>query len=141
MFLRPPCHKRPLRRFFALLASLLLTACLNIPQREGAGAPNTGWTPSPNFDERRANYVILHHTSDNNVTDALNTLTSPLKGVSIHYLVSRDGTILQLVDENRRAWHAGASWWGGQTDMNSASIGIELDNTGFEPYPDIQITA
>ncbi|MDR3056071.1 MAG: N-acetylmuramoyl-L-alanine amidase [Zoogloeaceae bacterium] len=143
MFLRihPFCRRQALRHFFILLASLLLTACVSVPQRESASAPQAGWTPSPNFDARRANYVILHHTSNDNVTDALNTLTSPLKGVSIHYLVSRDGTILQLVDETRRAWHAGASWWGGQTDMNSASIGIELDNTGDEAYPDIQITA
>ena len=129
------------RRFFVLLASLLLVACVNVPQRESMGAPQAEWTPSSNSDLRRANYVILHHTSNDNVPDALATLTNPLRGVSAHYLVSRDGSILQLVDENRRAWHAGLSWWGGQTDMNSASIGIELDNTGEEAYPDIQITA
>jgi N-acetylmuramoyl-L-alanine amidase len=119
----------------------MLAACVQVPQRESAGAPQSEWVPSPNSDLRRANYVILHHTSNDDVADGLATLTSPLTGVSSHYLVSRDGTVLQLVDENRRAWHAGASWWGGQTDMNSASIGIELDNTGEETYPDIQITA
>jgi N-acetylmuramoyl-L-alanine amidase len=130
-----------LHAFIVFLTSLLLLACVTVPQRESAGAPQADWTPSPNFDARHANYVILHHTSNDNVADALATLTSPLKSVSSHYLVSRDGAILQLVDENRRAWHAGASWWGGQTDMNSASIGIELDNTGDEAYPDIQIAA
>jgi N-acetylmuramoyl-L-alanine amidase len=136
-----PRHNRLRSVSAILLASLLLAACITPPQKESAGAPEAVWTPSPNFDRRRANYVILHHTSNDNMAEALATLTHPLKGVSSHYLVGRDGAILQLVDENRRAWHAGASWWGGQTDMNSASIGIELDNTGDEAYPDIQIEA
>jgi len=61
--------------------------------------------------------------------------------VSAHYLIGRDGGIYQLVPENARAWHAGKSWWGGQTDINSASIGIELDNTGSEPFAEAQIEA
>jgi N-acetylmuramoyl-L-alanine amidase len=99
------------------------------------------WRPSPNFEPRRANYVILHHTSSDTLERALGVLTHPFSGVSSHYLVGRDGQVLQLVDESQRAWHAGASTWGGQTDMNSASIGIELDNTGNEPFPSVQIDA
>lgn len=94
---------------------------------------------SPNFDERRPNLVIIHHTSDKTVEEALNTLTSPERKVSAHYLIGRDGRIVQLVEESARAWHAGKSWWGGQTDMNSASLGIELDNDGHEPFADAQI--
>jgi N-acetylmuramoyl-L-alanine amidase len=134
-------HRNRSRAICAILLASLLAACASVPQQKSAGAPQAEWTPSPNFDARRANYVILHHTSNNNAADALATLTSPLMGVSSHYLITRDGAVLQLVDETRRAWHAGASWWGGQTDMNSASIGIELDNTGDEAYPDIQIEA
>lgn len=96
---------------------------------------------SPNFDQRRPNYVILHHTTDNTPEKALHTLTSPERQVSAHFLISRDGSIFQLVEESARAWHAGQSWWNGQTDMNSASIGIELDNNGNEPYADVQINA
>ncbi len=59
--------------------------------------------------------------------------------MSAHYLIARDGTLYQLVDENKRAWHAGLSYWGGQTDLNSASLGIELDNTGDEDFPAVQI--
>ena len=59
--------------------------------------------------------------------------------VSAHYLIGRDGTIYYLVDEMKRAWHAGDSWWGGPIDMNSASIGIELANDGSEVYPEAQI--
>ncbi len=99
------------------------------------------WQPSPNFDERWPNWVILHHTSDDSVDEALRTLTDPARAVSAHYLIARDGKIIQLVDERHRAWHAGVSQWGGNTDINSASIGIELDNNGAEPFPEAEIAA
>jgi N-acetylmuramoyl-L-alanine amidase len=105
------------------------------------GSAAAEWHPSPNFEPRRANYVILHHTSSNTPERALYVLTHPFSGVSSHYLISREGRTLQLVDERQRAWHAGDSWWGGQTDMNSASIGIELDNNGEEPFSPAQIDA
>jgi len=122
-----------------LLLCLIVSACAPVTPR--LGSPAAEWRPSPNFEPRRANYVILHHTSNNTLEAALSTLTSPASKVSSHYLVGRDGRVLQLVDESQRAWHAGVSWWGGQTDMNSASIGIELDNNGFEPFPPVQIDA
>ena len=100
----------------------------------------TRQSPSPNFDERRPNYVVLHATSNDTAERALATLTDPAKKVSAHYLIGRDGSIHQLVAERNRAWHAGESYWGGLTDLNSASIGIELDNNGDEPFPDMQIT-
>jgi N-acetylmuramoyl-L-alanine amidase len=120
------------------LLSVALCACAPLPQR--AGIP-TQWTPSPNFDPRRPNYVILHHTGSREAAGALRTLTDPARAVSAHYLVARDGRIFQLVDERARAWHAGASWWGGDRDLNSASLGIELDNDGTEPFPPAQIDA
>jgi N-acetylmuramoyl-L-alanine amidase len=95
--------------------------------------------PSPNFDERRPNFVILHHTSNDDADQALSTLTDPAKKVSSHYLIGRHGTIYYLVDELARAWHAGESYWGGDTDLNSASIGIELDNNGEEPFAEAEI--
>ena len=96
---------------------------------------------SPNFDERRPNLVVIHHTSNDTMAEALHTLTSAERKVSAHYLIGRDGKIVQLVDERARAWHAGKSWWGGDSDINSASIGIELDNNGHEPFADLQIEA
>ncbi len=98
-------------------------------------------TPSRNFDVRRPNYVILHYTSDDTVEHALRTLTNPLTKVSAHYLIGRDGRIYSLVDELARAWHAGESYWGGERDLNSASIGIELDNDGDELFATAQIDA
>jgi N-acetylmuramoyl-L-alanine amidase len=121
-----------------LLASCWLAACAPLPQR--AGVP-TRWVPSPNFDERRPPFVVLHHTGDDSAAGALRTLTRRESQVSAHYLVGRDGVITQLVDERLRAWHAGESRWGAVADLNSASIGVELDNNGAEPYADAQIGA
>lgn len=84
--------------------------------------------------------MILHDTTNSDAGQALRTLTDPAREVSAHYLIGRDGTLYRLVDEEKRAWHAGASYWGGNTDLNSASVGIELDNTGAEPYPEAQIS-
>ncbi len=125
------------KRFSCLLA-ILLAACAPLPHTTGMPAQ---WQPSPNFDERRPNFVIIHATSNDTVDQALRTLTDPLRQVSAHYLIGRDGRIYQLVDERARAWHAGESKWGADTDLNSVSLGIELDNNGDEPFPDIQISA
>lgn len=121
-----------------LALSLMLAACAPVPQR--AGIPTT-WQGSPNFNERKPNFVVIHHTSDDTVDQALRTLADSARRVSAHYLIGRDGTIIQLVDERARAWHAGESKWGSNTDLNSASLGIELDNNGREPFPDVQISA
>jgi N-acetylmuramoyl-L-alanine amidase len=125
-------------RLQLLALSLALAACAPAPQR--AGIP-TSWQGSPNFNERKPNFVVIHHTSDDTVDQALRTLLNPARGVSAHYLIGRDGTIIQLVDERARAWHAGESKWGADTDLNSASLGIELDNNGREAFPDVQISA
>lgn len=122
---------------FCLLAAAL-AACAPAPVR--TTLPST-WHPSPNFDERRPNLVVIHHTSDDTAERALATLTDPLREVSAHYLVTREGAILQLVDERKRAWHAGVSHWGADFDVNSDSIGIELDNNGDEPFADAQIAS
>jgi N-acetylmuramoyl-L-alanine amidase len=129
---------RPLAALLPLLA-LLLSACASVPPDLRGTALPREWLASPNFEHRRPNYVILHHTSNDNPERALATLTTPERAVSAHYLITREGALVQLVDERMRAWHAGESYWGGQTDMNSASIGIELDNTGSEPFPEPQM--
>lgn len=116
----------------------VLAACAPFPQR--ANVPVEQW-PSANYNERRPNFVILHHTSNDAVEPALRTLTDTLREVSAHYLVARDGTIYALVDELARAWHAGESYWAGVGDLNSASIGIELDNDGYEHFAEAQLTA
>jgi N-acetylmuramoyl-L-alanine amidase len=103
--------------------------------------------PSPNFDERALpiSMIVLHYTGMPDCEGALDRLTSPDAGVSAHYLVDEDGTTYQLVDEEKRAWHAGKSRWRGIKDVNSASIGIEIVNPGHEfgyrPFPDEQIAS
>lgn len=118
--------------------ALLLSACA--PTTERVGHPSV-WVESPNFNARRPSYVILHHTTNDTADQALRTLTDPLREVSAHYLIGRNGKIFQLVDERYRAWHAGRSRWGSDADLNSSSIGIELDNNGREPFAPAQIDA
>ena len=129
---------KPRRWWAAWLLPAALSACAPLPLYTTLPVD---MRPSPNFSERRPNYVVLHHTTNNTAEQAVVTLTSRLTQVSAHYLVARDGRILYLVDELKRAWHAGDSYWGGNRDLNSSSIGIELDNNGREPYPDVQIEA
>ncbi len=104
---------------------------------------------SPNHGPRRGhgapNCLILHYTGMSTGGGALGLLTDPASEVSAHYLIWEDGRIDQLVAENRRAWHAGKAVWKGESDLNSASIGIEIVNPGHDgglpPFPERQIAA
>ena len=103
--------------------------------------------PSPNWNERKlpVTMVVLHYTGMESGEAALDRLCDPAAEVSAHYMIDEDGTVTALVDEAKRAWHAGRSSWRGITDVNSASVGIELVNPGHEfgyrPFPDAQIEA
>ena len=102
--------------------------------------------PSPNWDERAlpVTMAVLHYTEMDR-DGALQRLTDPEAKVSAHYFISEDGEVVRLVDEDKRAWHAGASYWRGHKDVNSASIGIELDHPGhalgYRDFADAQIEA
>ena len=89
-------------------------------------------TPSPNFDERtlQISLLILHYTGMESAEAALAHMRNPEAKVSAHYMIDERGEIYQLIDEDKRAWHAGLSEWQGETDINSASIGIEIVNGG-----------
>ena len=100
-----------------------------------------GWVGSVNFGIRKPNFVLLHHTAQTSTDLTLKVFTRKKEGVSAHYLIGRDGKVIQLVNDYLRANHAGVSRWGNETDLNSASIGIELDNTGSEPFSELQIKA
>ena len=95
---------------------------------------------SPNHDERQVgapDMILLHYTGMQSADAALARLCDTKARVSSHYLVYEDGKIAQLVPEDRRAWHAGVSFWAGETDINSRSIGIEIVNPGHDfGYPD-----
>ncbi len=96
--------------------------------------------PSPNHNERiggPADMLLLHYTGMETGEGALQRLCDPSAQVSAHYLVFEDGRIVSMVDEERRAWHAGVSSWAGDADINSRSIGIEIVNVGHDlGYPD-----
>jgi N-acetylmuramoyl-L-alanine amidase len=92
-----------------------------------------------NFNLRKPNYVIIHHTAQNSSEQTLKTFTSPQTQVSAHYVIGKDGAIYQMLNDYLRAWHGGAAKWGNLTDINSSSIGIELDNNGFEQFSEVQI--
>ncbi|MGU3314729.1 MAG: N-acetylmuramoyl-L-alanine amidase [Sphingomonas sp.] len=104
-------------------------------------------TPSPNFDERSLpiTMIVLHYTGMQDGPSALARLRDPEAKVSAHYLIEEDGTVCRLVAEEMRAWHAGRSHWRGITDINSASVGIEIVNPGHEwgyrPFTEEQIDA
>jgi N-acetylmuramoyl-L-alanine amidase len=104
-------------------------------------------TPSPNFDERKLpiTMLVLHYTGMPDAASALNWMCDPVSKVSAHYCVTEDGQVIRMVDEAKRAWHAGVACWRGVTDINSASIGIEIVNPGHEwgyrPFPEEQISA
>ena len=103
--------------------------------------------PSPNWNERRlpVSMVVLHYTGMPTADEALERLTDAKSEVSAHYLIDEAGTVTRLVPEDKRAWHAGRAYWRGITDVNSASVGIELANPGHEwgyrPFPQPQMEA
>lgn len=119
------------------LLLILLTACTHAPERN----PLASWVPSPNHEPRRPILIVIHATEQNSVQRSLDTLRTGNRGgpVSAHYLIGRDGSRYQLVADEQRAWHAGAGRWGTITDVNSVSIGIELDNDGVAEFPPAQI--
>ncbi len=94
-----------------------------------------------NFGLRKPNFVIIHHTAQESCEKTLFTFTQNQSQVSAHYVICKDGTVHHMLNNYLRAWHAGAARWGNVTDVNSSSIGIELDNNGFETFPDAQIKA
>lgn len=103
------------------------------------------WHPSPNFGPRRGgvtpSLIVLHYTGMSDAQAALERLCDPSAEVSAHYMIDRDGALVQMVREEDRAWHAGAGAWQGLDDVNSRSIGVELVNDGFQPFPLPQMKA
>jgi N-acetylmuramoyl-L-alanine amidase len=99
------------------------------------------WTGTTNFSMRRPNFVVIHHTAQNSCDQTLKTFTMPRTQVSSHYVVCKDGTVHHMLNDLLRAHHAGVSKWGNATDINSSSIGIEIDNNGFETFTEAQINS
>lgn len=97
------------------------------------------WVGTVNFGMRKPNYVIIHYTAQDSIQQTLRTFTVKVSQVSAHYVVAKDGKVYHMVNDFLRANQAGIGKWGSITDMNSCSIGIEIDNNGSEPYTDAQV--
>ena len=87
-----------------------------------------------NFGMRKPNMVIIHYTAQNSCEKTLETFTTPAREVSAHYVICKDGTLHHMLNDYLRAWHAGVAKWGGNTDINSGSVGIEIDNNGVDSF-------
>lgn len=112
------------------------------PVKDSAGllfAAN--WVGTTNFTMRRPNFVVIHHTAQDSCGQTLRTFTLPRTAVSAHYVICRDGTVHHMLNDLLRAHHAGVSKWGNATDLNSMSIGIEIDNNGSEPFTELQMNS
>lgn len=121
---------------------LALTTADKIAMMMRAGVNrNADWAEAIHYDIRKPNFVIIHHTAQNSAAQTIRTFQLPHTKVSAHYVIGRDGQVVQMLNDYLRSWHAGLSKWGNVTDMNSISLGIELDNNGKEPFPDQQIEA
>jgi len=111
------------------------------PLKDSMVGISPSWVGTTNFNLRRPNFVIIHHTAQNSCAETLKTFTLKRTQVSAHYVICKDGTVHHMLNDYYRAWQAGISKWGNTTDINSSSIGIELDNNGFEPFPEPQINS
>ncbi len=99
------------------------------------------WVGTTNFSMRKPNYVIIHHTAQDSCGQTLRTFTLPRTQVSSHYVICKDGTVHHMLNDLLRGHHAGVSKWGNATDLNSSSVGIEIDNNGYEVFTDEQINS
>jgi N-acetylmuramoyl-L-alanine amidase len=99
------------------------------------------WTGTTNFNMRKPNFVIIHHTAQNSCDQTLKTFTNTKTQVSAHYVICKDGTTHHMLNDYLRAWHGGVGKWGNNTDINSSSIGIEIDNNGVDVFTEEQIAS
>lgn len=97
------------------------------------------WVGTTNFGLRKPSHVIIHHTAQKSCEQTLKTFTLERTSVSSHYVICEDGTLHHMLNDYLRAWHAGNSKWGGMSDINSSSIGIEIDNDGTEVFTEAQL--
>lgn len=110
--------------------------------RDSTGMPvPSEWVGTVNFGIRKPNYVIIHFTAQDSIQQTLHTFTVTASQVSAHYVIAKNGEVYHMVNDYLRAYQAGAGKWGSVTDMNSCSVGIEIDNNGNEPFTDPQINS
>jgi N-acetylmuramoyl-L-alanine amidase len=122
----------------SLIKVVELSQPLSLADSAGNAIPSQ-FIGTVNFNLRKPNYVIIHFTAQDSAQQTLKTFTVVKTQVSAHYVIGRDGQVYHMLNDYLRAWQAGISKWGSISDMNSCSIGIELDNNGNQPFPPAQI--
>ncbi|WP_076379816.1 N-acetylmuramoyl-L-alanine amidase [Filimonas lacunae] len=118
-----------------------LTATVRDTPAPDSAQPPAYWVGTVNFNLRKPNYVIIHHTAQESCEKTLQTFTLAKSQVSAHYVICKDGMVHHMLDDYLRAWHAGVAQWGGNTDINSSSVGIEIDNNGKDSFTVAQINS
>ncbi|MDG1871623.1 MAG: N-acetylmuramoyl-L-alanine amidase [Flavobacterium sp.] len=113
----------------------------NVAANSADNNRNVKWIGTVNFNLRKPNFIILHHTAQDSTAQTVRTFTLSRTQVSAHYIIDDNGEVIQMLNDYLRAWHAGSGSWGKVTDINSSSIGIELDNNGKEPFSESQISS
>lgn len=122
-------------------AKALAKTITQYPVADSASTIDKNFVGTVNFNLRKPNFVIIHHTAQNSCDETLKTFTLTRTQVSAHYVVCRNGTVHHMLNDYLRAWHGGVGKWGNNTDINSSSIGIEIDNNGSEPFSESQISS
>lgn len=122
----------------SLIAVIQRQDTLTLADSLGKAIPSE-WVGTVNFNLRKPNYVIIHYTAQDSLAQTLRTFTLVKPQVSAHYVIGKDGRIIHMLNDYLRAWHAGVSKWGSISDMNSCSLGIEIDNNGREPFNAVQV--
>ena len=138
---RPPYHST--NKIYRKQAGTYAT---RLKEKPGITANDTIKAPeefvgTTNFTMRKPNFVVIHHTAQESAEKTLKTFTLQRTEVSAHYVIGRDGTVYHMLNDYLRAHHAGLGRWGNVTDLNSCSIGIELDNNGAEPFSEAQVSS
>jgi len=128
-------------RLYAEMIDSMASVILEYPVHDSAGLSYAvDWVGTPNMGLRRPNYVVIHHTATNNCGETLAEFTTPGgREASAHYVICEDGTVYHMLNDLLRSHHAGVSRWGNTTDLNSSSIGIELNNNGYQSFTEPQI--
>ncbi|MGZ3840015.1 MAG: N-acetylmuramoyl-L-alanine amidase [Flavisolibacter sp.] len=134
------CHRSPYaatNKTYKKQAKSLAAILRQAPLKDSLSSGD--WVGTTNFNLRKPNFVIIHHTAQNSCDQTLKTFTLPRTQVSAHYVICKDGTIHHMLNDYLRAWHGGIARWGNNTDINSSSIGIEIDNDGYAPFTEPQL--
>ncbi|MGZ3847756.1 MAG: N-acetylmuramoyl-L-alanine amidase [Flavisolibacter sp.] len=134
------CHRSPYaatNKTYKKQAKSLAAILRQTPLKDSLSSGD--WVGTTNFNLRKPNFVIIHHTAQNSCDQTLKTFTLPRTQVSAHYVICKDGTIHHMLNDYLRAWHGGIARWGNNTDINSSSIGIEIDNDGYAPFTEPQL--